>query len=229
MRRVAEVIVVEGRYDKNAVLQVVDATVIETSGFGILNDKDKLALLGKLAEKRGLIILTDSDSAGFFIRGRLRGALANTRVKHAYIPDVEGREKRKASYSKEGKIGVEGMRPEVILAALERAGATFEAESGGEITQSTTGEAGRSSGEDACVIAEGLNKEDAGDGNSPANSLQRITKTDMVVCGLSGGEGSAQKRRQLLIRLGLPERMSANSLLEVLNILYTREEFLALF
>jgi ribonuclease M5 len=189
MKRIREVIIVEGRYDKNAVSQVVDATVIETSGFGVFSDKEKLALLRMLAEKRGLIILTDSDKAGFFIRGRLRGMLGGASVKHAYIPDVAGREKRKTSSSKEGKLGVEGMPPEVILEALERAGATFEDE--------------------------------------PAESRRPvpITKADMYSAGLSGGPGSAQKRRGLLTRLGLPERLTANGLLEVLNILYTRDEF----
>jgi ribonuclease M5 len=124
MRKVMEVIVVEGRYDKSKVAQAVDATVIETSGFQILSDEEKLTMLRKLAEKRGLIILTDSDSAGFLIRGHLKGMLG-TGVKHAYIPDVKGREKRKRTPSSEGKLGVEGMSSEVIISALERAGATF--------------------------------------------------------------------------------------------------------
>ena len=126
MKQIREVIVVEGRYDKNTVAQAVSGTIIETSGFRVFSDKEKIALLRRLAEKRGLIILTDSDKAGFFIRGRLRGMLEGLNVKHAYIPDVLGREKRKASPSNEGKIGVEGMTGEVIVAALERAGATFE-------------------------------------------------------------------------------------------------------
>ena len=125
MKHVYEVIVVEGRYDKNAVSQIVDATIIETSGFGILNNKEKITLLKKLAEKRGLIILTDSDKAGFFIRGRLRSMLGDINVKHAYIPDIEGRERRKETPSKEGKLGVEGMTREAILKSLKQAGATF--------------------------------------------------------------------------------------------------------
>ena len=126
MKRVREIIVVEGRYDKNTVAQAVSGTIVETSGFGIFSDKDKLALLRKFAEQRGLIIFTDPDGAGFFIRGRLRGMLKGANVKHAYVPDVMGREKRKSAASKEGKLGVEGMSPDVIVAALERAGATFE-------------------------------------------------------------------------------------------------------
>jgi len=189
MRTVREVIVVEGKYDKNTVSQAVNGAIIETSGFGVFSDKEKLALLRRLADKRGLIILTDSDKAGFFIRGRLRGMLEGLNVKHAYIPDIPGHEKRKASSSKEGKIGVEGMAPDVIIKALERAGATFD---------------------DACANAA---------------CSDPITKADMFSAGLSGSAGSAQKRRELLDRLALPKRLSANSFLEVLNILYTRDEF----
>jgi len=189
IRRVREVIVVEGRYDKNTVSQAVGGTIIETSGFGIFSDKEKLALLRRLAELRGLVILTDSDSAGFFIRGRLRGMLVGVNIKHAYVPDVEGRERRKSSPAKEGKLGVEGMAPEVIIHALERAGATFE------------------------------------DEPAPSAPIARITKADLFEAGLSGRDGSAYKRRELLKRLGLPERLSSSGFLDVLNILYTREEF----
>jgi len=189
-KTVREVIVVEGRYDKNTVAQVVSGTIIETSGFGVFTNKDKLALLRRLAEKRGLIILTDSDRAGFFIRGRLHGMLGDANVKHAYIPSVDGREKRKTTPSKEGKLGVEGMEPDVIIKALSRAGATFEDES-------------------ARVCSE-----------------DRITKTDMFSAGLSGGVNSTRIRRDLLKRLDLPERLTANGLLDVLNILFTRDEFL---
>ena len=126
MRRIREVIVVEGRYDKNALRQVVEATVVETGGFGVFNDKERISLLRRLAAERGLIVLTDSDGAGFVIRNFLKGAIPKDRVKHAYIPDIYGKERRKTAPGKEGKLGVEGMKPEVLLAALERAGATFE-------------------------------------------------------------------------------------------------------
>ena len=126
MRRVREVIVVEGRYDKNAVRQVVEATVVETRGFGVFNDRERLALLRRLAEERGLILLTDSDGAGFVIRNFLKGAIPRERLKQAYIPDVPGKERRKAVPGREGKLGVEGMSPGVLLEALERAGATEE-------------------------------------------------------------------------------------------------------
>lgn len=126
MRKIWEVIVVEGRYDKNALKQVVDATVIETKGFGVFNDRERLALLRRLAAERGLLLLTDSDGAGFVIRNFLKGAIPKSQIKHAYIPDIPGKERRKAAPGKEGKLGVEGMPPEVLLQVLERAGATFE-------------------------------------------------------------------------------------------------------
>ena len=189
MKHVQEVIVVEGRYDKNTVAQAVSGTIIETSGFGIFSDTEKIALLRRLAEKSGLIILTDSDGAGFFIRNRLRGMLNGLNVKHAYIPDVTGREKRKAAASREGKLGVEGMRPDIIINALERAGATFE------------------------------------EGGPEKAHAEPITKADLFSAGLSGVAGSAARRRELLKRLDLPERISANSLLTVLNTLYSRDEF----
>lgn len=126
---IEEIVVVEGRYDKNALLQVVDATVVETGGFAVFNDKEKLQFLRKLAQTRGLVLLTDPDGAGFVIRNFLKGALPPERVKQAYIPDVFGKERRKRKPGREGKLGVEGMKPEVLLEALRRSGATF---SGGE-------------------------------------------------------------------------------------------------
>ena len=125
MRKIKEVIVVEGRYDKNTLAQVVDATVVTLGGFSVFNDKEKVAFLRRLAAERGLIVLTDSDGAGFVIRNYLKGALPKEKVKQAYIPDIHGKEKRKRAPGKEGKLGVEGMKPEVILEALRRAGATF--------------------------------------------------------------------------------------------------------
>lgn len=126
MIRVKEVIVVEGRYDKNTVSQVVDATVVALGGFSVFNDREKLSFLRRLAMERGLIVLTDSDGAGFVIRNYLKGALPKDRVKQAYIPDIHGKERRKRTPGKEGKLGVEGMQPEVILEALRRCGATFK-------------------------------------------------------------------------------------------------------
>lgn len=126
--RIEEVIVVEGRYDRNMLLQVVDATVVETGGFSVFNDREKLAFLRKLAQKRGLILLTDSDGAGFVIRNYLKGAIPTEQVKQAYIPDIPGKERRKRKAGKEGKLGVEGMTPEILLQALHRGGATFAGE-----------------------------------------------------------------------------------------------------
>ena len=191
MHSVKEVIVVEGRYDENALSQVVDAVIIETSGFGIFNDRQKQKLLRKLAEERGLIILTDPDGAGFVIRNFIRGSVDPSLVKHAYVPDIAGKERRKAVASKEGKLGVEGMRPQVLLDALVRAGATI-------------------------------------DDISPDEKPQRITKTDMYKRGLSGGQGSREKRAALIKTLDLPEHLTADALLDVLNATMTREEFLAM-
>lgn len=137
MIRIREAIVVEGRYDVNTVRQVVDTVVLESGGFRIFHDKDQLRLLRKIAATRGLIVLTDSDGAGFVIRNYIKGALPPGSIKQAYIPDIAGKERRKRHGSKEGKLGVEGMRPEVILEALRRAGATFEDESESS-AQSTT-------------------------------------------------------------------------------------------
>ena len=125
MIRVKEAIVVEGRYDKNTLSQVVDAVILETAGFGVFKDQERLALLRRLAQQRGIIVLTDSDGAGFVIRNFLKGAIPPEQVKHAYIPDIRGKERRKRAPGKEGKLGVEGMPPQLLLEALERAGATF--------------------------------------------------------------------------------------------------------
>ena len=128
MVKIKEAIVVEGRYDKNTLSQILDAPILETSGFGIFKDKAQMALLRRIAETRGLIVFTDSDGAGFVIRNHIKSAIPGKYLKHAYIPDIYGKEKRKAAPGKEGKLGVEGMTKEVILEALRRAGATIEGE-----------------------------------------------------------------------------------------------------
>ena len=191
MHSVREVIVVEGRYDKNTLSQVVDAVIIETSGFGIFNDAEKRKLLQTMAEARGIIVLTDSDGAGFVIRNYIKGCVDPKLVKHAYIPDIYGKERLKSAPSREGKLGVEGMKPQVLLDALIRAGATFDDEE---------------------------NKKTA----------PRISKADMYARGLSGREGSAEKRARLIKQLGLPERLTADGLLDVLNATMSREEFLSI-
>ena len=189
MLKIKEAIVVEGRYDKNALSQVVDTLILETAGFGIFKNPEQIALLRKAAEKRGLIVLTDSDGAGFVIRSRIKGSIPQQYVKHAYIPDVYGKEKRKKQGGKEGKLGVEGMPPQVLEQVLRRAGATF--------------------------LEEDVRDEE---------SLPPLTKADLAAAGLAGGPDSAAKRLALLKKLELPERMSANALLAVLNGCYTREE-----
>ena len=193
MKKIKEVIVVEGRYDKNTLAQTVDATVITLGGFAVFNDREKLAFLRRLAEKQGLIVLTDSDGAGFVIRNYLKGALPKGQVKQAYIPDIHGKERRKRTAGKEGKLGVEGMRPEVLLDCLRRAGATF--------------------------------MDEAAEEKKPAAP---ITKADLFALGLAGGDNAVQKRQALLKKLELPEHLTANGLLEALNLLYDRETFLSL-
>ena len=187
MVKIKEAIVVEGRYDRNTLSQIVDAPIFETNGFGIFKNKEQMALLRTVAQKRGLIVLTDSDGAGFVIRNHLKSAIPGAYLKHAYIPDIAGKEKRKAAPGKEGKLGVEGMRPEVILEALCACGATFDDE-----TQ-----------------------------DSPRTA---ITKQDFVELGLSGGTDSSVKRLCVQKAMNLPEHMSANALLQALNLLMTADE-----
>lgn len=129
MVKIHEAIVVEGRYDKAALSSYIDALIIVTDGFGLFRDAEKLALLRRVADERGLIVLTDPDGAGFVIRNHIKSAVDPAKVKHAYIPDIYGRERRKRTDSKEGKLGVEGVSPAIVLEALRRAGATIEGES----------------------------------------------------------------------------------------------------
>ena len=186
MVKIKEAIVVEGRYDKNTLSQIVDAPILETVGFGIFKDKQQMKLLRRVAETRGLIVFTDSDGAGFVIRNHIKSAIPGQYLKHAYIPDIYGKERRKAAPGKEGKLGVEGMKPEIIVEALRRAGATME-----------------------------------GEANGPQN---QITKQDLMELGLSGGADASAKRLALLKKLDLPEHMSANAMLQALNLLYSLEE-----
>ena len=194
MLHIQEAIVVEGRYDKNTLSQVVDTLILETGGFQIFKDPEKMALLQRAAQRRGLIVLTDSDGAGFVIRNRIKGTVPARLLKHAYIPDVYGKERRKRKAGKEGKLGVEGMPPSVLEDVLRRAGATFLEESAPECRGGSA-----------------------------------LTKADLFTAGLSGGPGSAEKRQALLKQLELPEHMSANALLAVLNGCYSRKEIEKLF
>lgn len=126
MVKIREAIVVEGRYDKNTLSQIVDAPIFETGGFRIFKDKQQMALLRKVAQVRGMIVFTDADGAGFVIRNHLKSAIDGRLLKHAYTPDIMGKERRKTAPGKEGKLGVEGMSREIILDALLKAGATVE-------------------------------------------------------------------------------------------------------
>ena len=189
MIQLSQAIVVEGRYDKAKLASIFDAVIIETGGFRIFKDKEKLQMLRAIAQRQGLVILTDSDAAGFKIRHYLGGSIPKEKLFHAYIPDLFGKEKRKAKPSAEGKLGVEGVPVQVILQALERAG----------------------------VFARQT--------EVPA---RRITKADFMELGLSGGAGSAEKRAALRRAVQLPEHLSANAMIEVLNCLMSYEEFAAL-
>ena len=186
MLKIREAILVEGRYDKNTLAQIVDAPIFETAGFGIFKDKQQMALLRRVAESRGLIVFTDPDGAGFVIRNHIKSAIPGQYLKHAYVPDVMGKERRKRAPGKEGKLGVEGMTPNVILESLRRCGATIE--------------------------------------GADAPQCHPITKQDMMALGLSGGADSSALRLRLIKKLEFPEHMSANALLQALNLLYTLEE-----
>ena len=189
-KKLRQAVVVEGKYDQNTLRQLVDTAVFATNGFADMKDPALLRLLRHAAQTTGLIILTDSDGAGFLIRNTLKGMLPKEGVLHAYIPDIPGKERRKAAPGKEGLLGVEGMRPEIILQALRDAGGEFE---------------------DSC--------------EQPTR--EPITKQDFFALGLSGKPDSAARRGALLKELDLPAHMSANALLQAVNTLFSREEFLA--
>lgn len=188
MLHIKETVIVEGKYDKIKLSSLIDAVIIETNGFSIFKDKEKLDLIRRLAEKSGVLIITDSDAAGFKIRHYLNGALPKDKVKHAYIPDILGKEPRKSAPSKEGKLGVEGIPPDAVIKSLERAGVLFE--------------------------------------ETDNHSEKRlVTKADLFEDGLTGGEGSVGKRKKLFSALNLPQRLSTNGLLDVINTIYSFEEY----
>ena len=187
MIKLKQAVIVEGRYDKIKLSNLLDALILTTDGFGIFKDKEKQAFLRRLAREQGLIILTDSDSAGFLIRNFLQSALPPEQITHVYIPDLFGKEKRKRAPGKEGKLGVEGVSEQVLLEAFARAGVTAD--------------------------------------RSDAAPAQRLTTADLFALGLSGKPDSAARRRALLQKLALPERLSASALLRVLNGYVTKEQF----
>lgn len=188
MIKLDQVIVVEGKYDKIKVGQIFDTEIITTDGFGIFKNDKKLEYMRRVAQKRGIIILTDSDGAGLVIRNHLKSVLNDENIYYAYIPQLEGKERRKAHPGKEGLLGVEGVKDDVIIKAVM-----------------------------SCGI-------------KPAQEEQkeRLTKGDMYDLGLSGGQGSAEKRKRLAKSLDLPDNISANSLLDALNILCTKDEIIKL-
>lgn len=190
MIRIKQAIITEGRYDKIRLSNIVDAVIICTNGFSIFKDREKQELIKSLAAKTGIVILTDSDSAGFKIRSFIRGFVKEGEVLNAVTPDIYGKERRKLQPSKQGKLGVEGIPDELLIQALKNAGA---------------------------VVL---------DGASPQENSDPVTRSDLMDLGLIGGEGSAERRRDLQRRLGLPELLSSKLLLEVVNKMYTRSEFL---
>ena len=186
MISVKEAIIVEGRYDKIKLSGIVDAPIIETNGFRVFSDKEKQALIRDIAAKRGILVLTDSDGAGFVIRNFLRGAVPKEQIKHCYIPQIEGKERRKPQKSKEGLLGVEGVTDEIICDAIRKSGATVLGEEQPE--------------------------------------RHDITKADLCLLGLTGGENAARNRQALLRELDLPSYLSANAMLTALNCLFSLEE-----
>lgn len=178
-------IVVEGKYDKIKLSSMVDGVIICTRGFRVYKDKEMQAMLRALAKKQGLAVLTDSDTAGFKIRGFLRSICGKENIVDVYIPDLYGKEKRKDHPSKEGKLGVEGVPEEVLQKAFADAGI------GAELV---------------------LQKKDP------------ITKMDLFELGLSGRAESALRRKRLMKHLTLPEHLTTNALVTVLDALMSREE-----
>ena len=201
MIKLKEAIIVEGKYDKIKLSSIVDGLIITTDGFGIFKDKEKRELIKLLAKKRGIIILTDSDSAGFLIRSHIKGFVKEGEIKNVFVPDIFGKEKRKTAPSKEGKLGVEGISREILESALKKAGiANLQGQNEGQ--------------------NEGQNQ-----GQNKQPQQREVTKTDLFEDGLSGGADSKAKRALLLSQLGLPRRMSTNTLLEAINALYSYEEY----
>lgn len=190
MIKIKQAIIVEGKYDKITLSSLVDAVIISTNGFSIYKDEEKKALIQALAEKTGIVILTDSDSAGFQIRSHLRNIVKKGEIINVYIPDIFGKERRKAKPSKQGKLGVEGMSQNVLLEAFQKAG----------------------------VFA---------DEAAPKREL--ITKADLMNMGLIGCDNAAEKRAAFQKKLGLPELLSANMLIEILNVMFTKEDLLNKF
>lgn len=188
MYKIKETIVVEGIYDKIKLSEIIDGIIFVTDGFSIFNNKKAQKSLVTLAEKTGLVIFTDSDSAGLKIRNFVKQLVPKEQVKHAYIPEIYGKERRKTSFSKEKTLGVEGIDAQILLDSLRNSGASFDYS------------------------------------NEKKEQERLITKTDFFLLGLSGGDNSARLRQRLSAHLGLPSKLSANMLLDVVNRLLTYRE-----
>lgn len=185
MIKLDKAVIVEGKYDKIRLSNIIDATIITTEGFRIFKDKEKRELIRVLAQKRGIIIMTDSDRAGQMIRKHIENIVKGADIQNVYLPVIKDKEKRKIKPSAEGSLGVEGTDDEIILDSLKKVGIIGEKR----------------------VIDE-----------------PKITKTDLYNLGLTGGQESKMKREKLLLKLGFPTFLSANTLLEILNSLYTLSE-----
>lgn len=180
-------VIVEGKYDKITLENVIDALIIPTNGFSVFKDSQKRDLIRLLAKEKGVIVMTDSDNAGNLIRAYIKKIVGDSRIINVYVPSLKGKEKRKTKASKEGLLGVEGMSPEMIEEALKRSG----------------------------VI-----------GRKVPRNTRKITKNDMYLLGLSGRDNSALKRKQLLKKMELPESLSSSAMIDIVNTLYTYEEFI---
>ncbi|MBQ3052681.1 MAG: DUF4093 domain-containing protein [Clostridia bacterium] len=179
-------IVVEGKYDKITLENVVDTLIIATDGFTIFKNEEKRQMLRALAQRNGIIVMTDSDSAGNLIRGYIKKIVGDSRIINVYIPRIQGKEKRKKTAGKEGVLGLEGMSREVIENCLKVSGVGIK--------------------------------------NTTQNS-KKIQKLDLFKAGLSGREQSSEKRKKLLKYLELPTNLSPNAMLDILNTIYTYDEF----
>lgn len=185
--RIKETVIVEGNYDKIKLLSAVDANVIVTDGFQIFKNKEMQRLIKKIAQTDGIVIFTDSDRAGFIIRNFIKSCTAGEKVLHAFIPEIKGKEKRKAQPGKEGLLGVEGVDNRLIIEALQKCGASFK-------------------------------------GKETRKVPEKITKLDLYKAGLYGKENSKEKRMEFLKSHDLPQKISPNMLVDVLNTLFTKDE-----
>ncbi len=227
MIKLSQAVIVEGKYDKIRLSSVLDAEIITTEGFRIFKDREKLSFIRQIAKKRGIIIMTDSDSAGFMIRGHLASAVPNENIINVYVPEIKGKEKRKASASKSGLLGVEGMSEEVILSALERAGISPEktdtAKDRNDYKSNKNKNESESSGS-ACNYGGG--KKTQIKAARKNDNSDKITPADLMELGLCGGAMASARRNSLKKRLGLPSSLSSRGFLQAINILYTRDEFI---